>query len=163
MKIIDINEAHKHSKEHLYEQYSIQYHNGKILAENLKSCERALAAARYEKEKYVEMWLRYHIKENVKVTGSMDEALDYYFNSRYRRVFFTPSGGYYAVVEEEDHLFIVFAWTNPDKWRYEYKDMPALIRSIVNSSQLPVRYTGVNNIMKNHSIEIEPGLYELKL
>ena len=158
-----MNTAHEHSKEEWYEMYSIQKHKADTLEENLKRCEKALAGERYERDMYLEKWLRLHIEKHVKVEGDMEEALDYYFDHPWHKVFFTPSGGYYCLVEENDHLFIVFAWTNPDEWAQERKDMPTLIKSLYNAAHLPIRYTGVNNIMKNHSVEIEPGLWELRL
>ncbi len=121
------------------------------------------ALMRYDRDKFMDKWLRLHIEKNVKIVGDMDTTLDEYFSDPTRRVFFTPSGGYYCTVQHEQCVFIMFAWANIKKAKAEYKDMPDLIKHIQSSVQMPLRYVGVNNVMKNHSVDLGDGLFELKL
>lgn len=163
MLVTDVVNMNNHDKQTIYEAYSLETAVRKQLNVQLNDERKVSAQMKYERDKYMDDWLRLHIEKHVTVEGDMQEALDGYFNDINRQVFFTPSGGYCCVMQEEDCLFIVFAWHNPKKWRAEVRDMTELIKHIAQYAQMPIRYTGVTNIFKNHSVEIEEGLWELKL
>ena len=153
----------QYDKKQLFEAFQAEYNTRKKLEGDLKK-ERMLSAKYlYERDRYMEDWLRLHIQENVTVEGDMNEALDEYFTHTHRKVYFTPSGGYYCIIQQEECLFIVFAWHNPNKWRQEIKDMPELIKNIYYYAQQPIRYVGINNVIKNHSKDLGDGLFELRL
>lgn len=152
-----------YSKTQLHEAYTEEYYARKHLESQLRNEIRNHASTRYERDIFRDDWLRYHIKENVEVSGNMEDSLDYYFNHPRREVFFTKSGGYYATVLEDNCVFIVFAWANKKQWRHESTDMLELIRNIGIYAKQPIRYTGVNNVMKNHSIDLGNGLFELRV
>ncbi len=162
-RIQDIVEMNSHSKATLYEAYSIEHAARKHVEGELKRETQLNAGLRYDRDKFMEKWLRLHIEKHVKIVGDMDATLDRYFNDRYRKVYFTQSGGYYCLVQKEDCLMIVFAWYNQKQLKQEHKDMPDLLKHIVAIAGQPVRFTGIVNVVKNHSVEIEPGLWEIRL
>ena len=153
----------QYDKKQLFEAFQTEYDTRKKLESDLKKERRLSAKYLYERDRYMEDWLRLHIQENVTVKGDMNEALDEYFTHKQRKVYFTPSGGYYCIIQQEECLFIVFAWHNPKKWRQEIKDMPELIKNIYYYAQQPIRYVGINNVIKNHSKDLGDGLFELIL
>lgn len=162
MKVQDIIEMNKHDKQTIYEAYSLEHHQRKHLNKLLNDERRKVAGFRYSAQFWQDKWLEDNIRANVKVEGDLDEAIDYYFSHPNRYLATTPDNGYYAYVIEPDHIFILFAWTNPKAWKREMVNMVNLIYEI-GQGYLPVRYTGKFDVMRNHSIEIEPGLYQLKL
>jgi len=163
MRVQDIVEMNSHSKQKLYEAYSIEHVARKRIEGDLKQATMINAGFRYDRDKFMEKWLRLHIEKNVEIVGDMDATLDRYFNDRYRKVYFTQSGGYYCLLQKEDCLMIVFAWYNQKQLKQEHKDMPDLLKHIVAISGQPIRFTGIVNVVKNHSVEIEPGLWEIRL
>ena len=156
-------ETNKYTKLQLHEAFTLEHNARKGLEETLATEVRNLAHMRYARDVFRDKYLRLHIEKNVEVVGDMDESLNYYFEHRDRETFFTPSGGYYCTVREDDCVFIVFAWTNPKKWKHELKDMRELIYNIQRHAGQPIRYVGVNNILKNHSKDLGEGVYELIL
>jgi len=161
MRVQDIVEMNSHDKQTIYEAYSVEAAARKQLNKELNEERKHTAALRFDAQYWQDAWLEDKIRNEVAVEGSMDEAIDYYFGHSKRHLFMTEDNGFYALVDEGDHIFIMFAWTNPDAWSRERKNMVKLVRQIYDFG-LPVRYTGVSNIMRRHSVEIEPGLYELK-
>ena len=162
MKVADIVEMNSHDKQTIFEAYSLEHHTRKALNKQLNDERRTSQALRFDCQAYQDMWLEEHVRNNVAVEGDIDEAISSYFAHKGRKLFLTPSNGYFAITEEEDHLFIVFAWGNQKHWRREIRDMTDLIKRIASYGK-PIYYTGVNNILKNHSEEVTKGLYKLKL
>ncbi len=163
MRVQDIVEMNSHNKQAIYEAYSIEHAARKHLEGELSRQVQVNAGLRYDRDKFMEKWLRLHIKENVEIVGDMEVTLDRYFADPYRKVFFTQSGGYYCLLQKDDYLMIVFAWYNKKQLKQEYKDMPDLLHHIAQFTAQPIRFTGIVNVVKNHSVEIEPGLWELRL
>ena len=152
-------ETNEYTKEQLHEAFTIEHSARNECEDRFNQCMRYAKGLEWERNLFRDLWLRYHVQENVQVAGEMDYALDFYFNNPDRMLFMTPKGGYYAIVPEEDCLFIVFAWSEPD----DRKEMLELIKSVQDAYGQPIRYTGVFNVAKNHSIEVRDGLWELRL
>lgn len=150
----------EYTNEQLHEAYSVEHHAHKQTQEALKRSQKEVAQIRYERDKFMEDWLKLHIRENVFIVGDMDEAIEVTFSMPHK-IFFTPGKGYYVIMLLDDCLFISFAWY--DGTKTEHRNMAELIRNIARSYQQPVRYTGVNNVLSNHSVEISSNLYELTL
>jgi len=163
MKVVDYVEMDKHDKQTIYEAYSIEAAQRKYLNKLLNKERKEVARMRFQSQAWQDLWLEQDIRANVKIEGDMDEAIDYYFGHPDRQVFFTPNNGYYAMTDEGEYLSIIFANYNHKKWREELKDMSDLIKVIAGATNKPIMYTGVNNVLRNHSVEVEPGLYQLKL
>ena len=157
------NEWDQYTKQQLLEAFTSENRARKQMNKELNEERRLSKQFEYEKKLYFDKWLRYHIKENVKIAGDMEEALDYYFNHKEHRTFMTPNGGYYCVTEEEEYLSVIFMWHNPKMWRAEVRDMTELGHSIAAYAGRPIRYTGITNVFKNHCKEISPGVWELDL
>lgn len=162
MKVQEIIEMNKHNKQTIYEAYSIEYHARKAINADLNQERRLNAGLRFDCQYWQDAWLEENVRNHVAIDGDIDEALDYYFAHKKRFLLTTVDKGYYAFVDEGSYIFIIFAWHNPKGWSRERKNMLKLIRDIVAWGK-PIRYTGVNNIMRKHSIEIEPGLFQLDL
>lgn len=162
MKVQDIVNMNDHDKQTIYEAYSLETSVRKKMNKELNKERRLTAQLRFDSMAWRDAYLEADIRANVKVEGDIDDALGVYFSHPERFVVFTPSNGYYAGYEEDDHLFILFANHNPREWNKERKDMLTLIKSLASYGK-PILYTGVYDVMKNHSEEIEPGLYSLKL
>ena len=154
--------TNSYTKEQLHEAFSVEHRARVQLNKQLLEETKLTAQTRYERDKYMEDWLRLHIEKYVEC-DHMEESLDAYFNDPTRRVFFTPSHGYICVIEREDCLFIAFAYANTKKAKDEYRDFPILLERVRTYSQRPLRWHGKINVLKNHSIEVVPGLYELDL
>ncbi len=157
------NEWDKYSKQQLMGAFSIEHASRKHLEKQLSTALKDNAAIRYDRDKFRDKYLRVHIEHNVEIVGDMQDTLDRYFSDPTAQAYFTPSGGYYCTIQQEECVLIVFAWHNPDMIKAEYKDMPDLIRHIAQLSAQPIRYTGAKNVMGNHSVQIEEGLWELNL
>ena len=156
-------QSEKYTKMQLMEAFTVEVETRKQLNKELNDERRISKQLEYEKQLYFDKWLRMFVKENVAITGDVEESLDYFFSHPSHRTFMTSSGGFYCVTQEEDCLFIHYAWHNPKEWKSELKEMTELIRRISDYAGQPIRYTGVSNIMKNHSKEIAPDLFELML
>ena len=163
MKVADIVEMNNHSKQAIYEAYSVEAAARKEMNYLLNEERRRVAMHCFDAQAWQDHWLEYIVMTDVEIVGDKRETLDEYFAHPRRGIVMTPAKGFYAFTNEGDHIFIWFAWTNPHEWRTEYRDMPRLIKDLAKRVVLPVRYTGVDNIMKNHSIEVAPNLFELKL
>lgn len=159
-------ETSKYTKEQLHEAFTIEALTRKQLQEQLKQAEKNAAQLRYDRDRFQDKYMMLHIKKymgNLPDGQSIDDEIDKFFRDPTRQIYFTPSGGYYCLVQQEECVFITFAWHNPDKWRAEIRDMTSLIRSIAGVSRMPIRWSGKVNVLKNHSEEVMPGLYQLKL
>ena len=154
--------AQKFDKAQLMEAFTTEQNARKLLNDELNQERKVSAMHRYDAMAWQDAWLESVIRYDVEIAGDTEEAIEEYFAHPNRHVIMTENKGFYAFTDEGDHLFIWFAWTNPRAWSRERKDMVKLIRELC-SYGIPVRYTGVNNIMKRHSVEIAPNLYELKL
>ncbi len=66
----------------------------------------------------------------------------------------TTSGGYIIFTTEQDHIFVWFMYT-PNNYK-ELREQTKLIQSIQRDApNHSVRYTGDNNVLKNHSEVLE--------
>ncbi len=163
------NHSKQFDKTQLMEAFQTEQQARKLLNEELNQERKLSAMLKYEKEEYFEKWLRLFIKEDIQSRpydnsmGDIDEELDKYFNHPNHQTYMTPSGGFYCVAQGENSLFIHYAWANTKKYKQELRDMPELIRRIHDYHKQPVRYCGMINVLKNHSKEISPGLFELTL
>lgn len=162
MKLQDIVEMNSHDKQTIFEAYSLEHHNRKMLNQELNNERQHSASLRFDAMYWRDAWLEDNIRRTNKVVGDVDKAIDYYFAHPNRMLLMTPNNGYFAIVEEIDHLFIIFAWTNPKKWRAEVTDMSKLIKQVISYGK-PVRYVGESNVMANHSVDLGDGLFELRL
>lgn len=149
--------------EQLGEAYETEQRTRIQLNKQLNDEHSRLAAMKYDRDIFMEKYLRLHIEKHVKVEGDIQADMNGYFNDRTRQVHFTPSGSYICTIQMEDCVFVVFCWANKAKFRQESIDLPLLLKSIQNTEMRAVRWTGVRNVLSNHSIEIEPNLWELKL
>lgn len=151
-----------YTKYQLHEAFTIEQYWRKRINKELNIALRVSAAHRYDAHSWREKWLKEHIQNNIEVVGDMQEALNAYFKHKNKILLMTDNDGYYAAVENKDHIFIVFAWKNEDApyWR-EHKAMIRLIKELVSYGK-PIRYVGLINVMWNHSAEISKGLFELK-
>ncbi len=163
MKIQDILEMNSHDKQAIFEAYSVEAAARKQINTQLNDERKVSAMHRYDAMAWQDQWLEDIIRYDVDVEGDTEEALEEYFAHPHRHIIMTPDKGFYAFTDEGDHLFIWFARTNPKAWVRERKNMVILIHKLYKDAGVPIRYTGVNNIMHKHSYEIEPGLYELRL
>ncbi len=161
MSLQDIVNMNEHDKQTIYEAYSVEHHNRKMLNAELNNERSQSASLRFDAQYWRDAWLEQNIRATNNVVGDINTAINYYFDHPNRMLVMTPNNGYFALVEEIDHLFIVFAWTNPKKWRAEVNDMSALIKQVMSYGK-PVRYVGESNVMANHSVDIGDGLFELR-
>jgi len=151
------------TKKQIYTAYLGEHAARKQSEVSFNKMVRQDAALRYDRDMFRDKWLRLHIEKHVAIEGEAQTTLDKYFNDVTRRVYFTNSGGYYCTVDKEDCIIIAFAWANTKRAKDEYKNMPALLKSIANTTMQPIRWTGVNNVLKNHSVDLGRNRYELKL
>jgi hypothetical protein len=146
------------SKRQLYEAYMSEHKRSSQLQEMLASTNKAFAAARFNTDLWKDAWFRLHVKHHVPMDNSRD--IETFLKDPDARVAFTPNGGYYAYLVKTDHLFIFAAWGNPEHYRSEMTEMRELLRGMYETGR-PVRFTGNNQHLRNHSKEIEPGLFEI--
>ena len=158
----DITEMSKQwSKAQLYQAYNIEHHARKQLEGSLKQMGRELAKLRFEAQATHDQWLKMHILHNVSLRSVDPEAdIAEFFKQPYHRVEYTPSNGYIAFLQFPDKIEIFAAWGNPRHYRAEMGEMHKLIKSIAGRG-LPVFYTGLDNVLKNHSTEVEPGIWQV--
>ncbi len=152
----------KHTKEAIYEAYSLEVETRRNLVSELNLERRHNAGLRFDAQYWQDAWLGEMVRKHVKIVGDMGDTLTEYFAHPRRFLLTTKNKGFYAVTDEGDHFFIWFAWTNPDAWGSERRSMSNLIKELAAYNK-PIRYTGVTNVMKTHSKEIAEGLYELVL
>ena len=161
MKVQEIVEMNSHDKQTIYEAYSIEHATRKHLNGELNEARVHCARLRFDAQYWQDEWLSQVVLKNVPCVGDPQAALDDYFAHPARRIIMTDDNGFYAFVDNGNHFFIYFAWTDPKAYKRERVAMVRLIKDLYAMGK-PIRYTGVNNIMSSHSVEISPGLFELK-
>jgi len=150
----------------------------------LKSQYDALMSKLQETEEvleiYEEEYLKLHIYKNIEIVvppGTppdeaqklKEETIDYFFSKPRRKVFYTPNGGYIGIFEEQYldgspwYNMIEFMYSNPDKLRQEMTDHLKLIKDIYDNSTIPLLYTGIHNVARNHCVTIADGIWMLRL
>ena len=162
MTIQEIVRMNSYDKQTLYEAFSIEQAQRKEVTRELNKERTISAGLKYDCKYWQEKWLKYDIRHNVNVIGDKEEAISAYFSSPNRIVFTTKNDGYYACTDEGDHIFIWFANYNHGRWRSEVKEMKELLYRM--SESIPdIRWTGEFNVLRNHSKEIETGVWQLVL
>ena len=171
------SEAQKYDKEQLYEAFCIEVAQRKLLNIELNNERRDIALlvrrndvmqqliTDYEdKLHYIEeQRLRLHIEKHVGIVSNVEATLDDYFNHPGHFTYYTSSGGYICVTDDGLNKFIYFMWTNPDHWGKEFREQAKLIKALYDKSVVPIRYTGTSNVLKNHSVELEDELWQVRL
>lgn len=158
MKVVDIVEMNKHDKQAIYEAYSIEVGVRKALNKEVNSLRRDRLMLMRGVESWQDAWLDHIVRNCMKVVGDVDKSLEEYFEHPRRHMYIAANKSFYAYTYERDCIFIWFSWHR----REDRKEMAQMIRNL-HAIGLPIRYVGVDNVMRNHSVEISPGLWELRL
>ena len=162
MRIQDILEMNGHDKQAIYEAYSIEAASRKQINTQLNEERKVSAMHRYDAMAWQDAYLESVVRYAVEIEGDTEEAIEDYFAHPKRYVAMTEAKGFIAFTDEGDHLFIWFMYTNPRAWGKEFRDLNKMIRDLATNGKA-IRWVGVNNVLRNHSVEIEPGVYELRL
>ena len=150
-----------YTKEQLWEAFTEEHYKRKQLETTIKALSRSEAAARFDAKVFEEKYLREHIRNNVAIVGDMDAALNGFFAHPMRKVMWTKGEGYLCYTVEPERVFIWFAWGNHDRYRDEIMSWRTAVQAIRKVYGLPIQYTGVNNVLTNHSKELSKGLWEI--
>jgi len=126
--------------------------------DKLKSYEDQSNMASLEKLYFEEKYISTHILNNIPIEGDPHKSIEEYFSKPVedRFILHTPSGGYICIylerIDNEPFYYnISFMWHNPLKTRKEMTDLYNLIKEFYEIAEVPILYTGTNNVARRHS------------
>jgi len=183
MENLSRGDTDTYTKEQLHEAFSIEVQHRKVQEKIMNQKEHEIAKLRAQVKRLdnliasmdsyidviLEAHLRLHIEKFVGIVegpGEPDASLDYFFNHPKHHTLYTEHGGYICYVEEPDCLFVEFMWHNKKYKRAELNDHKKHLFELYEQAKVinkPIRYTGTTNVLRNHSEELEPGLWQVRL
>lgn len=154
-----ISESDKYTKVQLHEAYTIE----NLKVKKLEESTRMLSILTADLKEFIkEQELKLHIIQNVQSTDSIfDLIYDFFDNPEYKektKLRGNIKDGYIGYYIFDECIFISFAW-QPKPSKKNLKIISELIK-YSNTLKIPIRYKGIDNVLKNHSILID-GEYQI--
>lgn len=144
-----------YTKEQLHEAFTVSDAKVKELQKELNRERLNIQGMFQDVVYYREKFYAQHFQHNVPSIGTPEEQLQQiqdFFKTDYR-IDTTPSGSYFAYeIISPTEIYMWYSWRDPDCFKDDMTDMLELILKL--SQRYQIYYTGVHNVLKNHSILI---------